>query len=84
MSSVLPRYTRAVFVEFTVYNAQVNLFGIVTLLAEFLNSGGIVTSHRIEPMNLLGYSSTVYAFQIACEVCAFIDKCAKTSVNLQH
>ena len=30
----IDKYTRAVFVEFTVYNAFVNLFGIVTLLAE--------------------------------------------------
>ena len=50
------------------YNAQVNLFGVVTMLAEFLHSGGIATSHRIEPMNLLGYSSSVDAFQIACQV----------------
>lgn len=27
-------FTRAIFVEFTVYNANVNLFGIVTLMLE--------------------------------------------------
>ncbi len=30
----IDKYSRAVFAEFTVYNAFVNLFAIVTLLAE--------------------------------------------------
>ena len=48
------RYTRAVFVEFTVYNAQVNLFVIVNLVAEFVDSAGIFTHYRVDPVNLLG------------------------------
>jgi hypothetical protein len=35
--------TRAVFVEFTVYNANTNLFGIITIFTEFLPSSGTVT-----------------------------------------
>ena len=34
---------RAVFVEFTVYNANTNLFGIVTMFFEFLPSSGTTT-----------------------------------------
>jgi len=31
--------TRAVFVEFTLYNANVNLYGSVIMLIEFLSTG---------------------------------------------
>ncbi len=33
-------HTRAVFLEFSVYNANLNLFGISTLVAEFIPGGG--------------------------------------------
>ena len=35
--------TRAVFVEFTVYNANTNLFGIITIFIEFLPSSSAIT-----------------------------------------
>ncbi|XP_025099956.1 uncharacterized protein LOC112567446 isoform X4 [Pomacea canaliculata] len=70
----IDRYTRAVFVEFTTYNAQVNLFGIATILAEFHATGGAVTSYRLEPAMLLPYMSSAMLFQLVCEgvFCLFI------------
>lgn len=62
------RYTRAVFLEFTVYNPSINLFSVSTLLAEFRPSGGVFTSFRFEPCNLLPYMSSALLFQIICEV----------------
>ncbi|ESO89018.1 hypothetical protein LOTGIDRAFT_228960 [Lottia gigantea] len=64
----IDQYTRAVFVEFTIYNAQINLFAIATIVAEFDSAGGVTTSHRFEPALLLPYMSSVMLFQIACEV----------------
>lgn len=64
----IDRYTRAVFVEFTVYNPMTNLFGICTFVAEFLNSGGIDGYYRIEPMNLLGFFSNAMLFQLICQI----------------
>ena len=64
----IDRYTRVVFLEFTVYNAQVNLFAIVTMVTEFLNTGGMHTYYRVEPMNLLGSYANVALFQIACQL----------------
>ena len=46
-------HTRAVFFEFAVYNANINLFGVATLVAEFIPGGGIKPFHRIDPVNLL-------------------------------
>jgi polycystin 1L2 len=67
----MDRYTRAIFLEFTVYNPFVNLFGIVTLCVENIVSGGMAVYHRIEPMNLLGYYQEGFGFQIACE-CIYV------------
>ena len=43
----IDKYTRAIFVEFSVYNPNVDLFGIVTLVAEVLTSGGIAPYVRV-------------------------------------
>ncbi|KAL3876324.1 hypothetical protein ACJMK2_034186 [Sinanodonta woodiana] len=64
----IDRYTRAVFVEFTVYNPSINLFSICTLLAEFRPSQGIFPSYRFEPAMLLPYMDSAMLFQIACEI----------------
>ncbi|OWF53241.1 Location of vulva defective 1 [Mizuhopecten yessoensis] len=64
----IDKYTRAIFVEFTVYNPGVNLFSISTLLAEFRPSNGIFPSYRFEPATLLPYMNSVMFFQLACEV----------------
>ncbi len=39
-------YTRAVFVEFTVYNVQANLFVVVTMLCEYIDAAGYWVSYR--------------------------------------
>ncbi|XP_076441454.1 uncharacterized protein LOC143280592 [Babylonia areolata] len=69
----IDRYTRAVFVEFTIYNAQVNLFGIATILSEFHPTGHTVQSFHFEPAMLLPYMDGVMVFQLLCEVvfCCF-------------
>ena len=64
----IDEYTRAVFLEFTVYNPSINLFAISTLLSEFRPSGGVVPTYRFEPCTLLPYMSSVLVFQIICEI----------------
>jgi hypothetical protein len=51
----LDQLTRAVFLEFTIYNPNVNLFGSVTLLVEFLPTGGAVTFTTINVFQLYTY-----------------------------
>ena len=46
--------TRAVVIQMTLYNPNVQLFTAVTMVAEFLSSGGVFTSARFEPMNFFG------------------------------
>jgi len=65
----IDRGTRAVFVDFTLYNANINMFCIVKLVAEFLPTGGITTSHEILVQKLLRYISTkdniLFGFEVA-------------------
>lgn len=41
-SSWIDSRTRAIFGEFSVYNAQVNLFAVVTIVAEVQPGGGVI------------------------------------------
>jgi hypothetical protein len=44
----IDKQTRAVFVEFTVYNANANLFGIMSIFIEFPSSSGVVTKVQLQ------------------------------------
>ena len=48
----IDRQTRAVFVEFTTYNANLNLFLVTLILVEFLADGTLVVSSHFDPINL--------------------------------
>lgn len=70
----LDRGTRAVFLDFSVYNGNVNLFCIVRLLAEFPATGGAVTSWQFQTVRLIRYVSSWDYFVGMCEVafCFFV------------
>ena len=46
--------TRAVIIQLTLYNPNVQLFTSLTFLAEFLSSSGVYPTSRFEPMNFYG------------------------------
>ena len=60
--------TRALFVEFAVYNPQVNLFAVATITAEFQAGGGIIPNHRIDVIRLMRYHQGFGLFVILCEL----------------
>ncbi|KAG8454241.1 hypothetical protein GDO86_000762 [Hymenochirus boettgeri] len=68
------RGTRAVFIDFSVYNANLNLFCIVRLLVEFPATGGIFTSWQFQTVKLIQYVSAFDFFLASCEIafCIFI------------
>ncbi|XP_063773052.1 polycystin-2 isoform X2 [Pseudophryne corroboree] len=70
----LDRGTRAVFIDFTVYNANINLFCVFRLLVEFPATGGLVTSLQFQTVKLIHYVSVFDYFLAACEIafCFFI------------
>lgn len=64
----LDQQSRALFVEFTTYNANVNLYTSITLLFEFSSYGGIFFSQHIQPMRLKVYVGGFAFFIFVCEV----------------
>uniref|UniRef100_A0A6Q2XY96 Polycystin-2 n=1 Tax=Esox lucius TaxID=8010 RepID=A0A6Q2XY96_ESOLU len=70
----LDRGTRAVFLDFSVYNGNINLFCIARLVVEFPATGGVVTSWQFQTVRLIRYMSSWDYFVGVCEVafCLFI------------
>ncbi|BFZ03163.1 hypothetical protein BsWGS_06202 [Bradybaena similaris] len=70
----IQRGTRAVFIDLTVYNANINLFCVVRLLVEFPATGGAIPSWTFRTVKLIRYVSAGDYFIMACEIifCIFI------------
>ncbi|XP_009639527.1 polycystic kidney disease 2-like 2 protein [Egretta garzetta] len=70
----LTRGTRVVFIDFSTYNANVNLFCIIKLVVEFPATGGAFTSSHIYSVKLLRYVTYYDYFLASCEItfCLFI------------
>ncbi|OXB80026.1 UNVERIFIED_CONTAM: hypothetical protein H355_014070 [Colinus virginianus] len=68
----LDTFTRAVFVEFTVYNANVNLFCIICLMFETNALGAFFPSAELQSVRLYPYTNTLHIFVVAAEVIYFL------------
>ncbi|XP_033990476.1 polycystic kidney disease protein 1-like 2 [Trematomus bernacchii] len=64
----LDAYTRAIFVEFTVYNANVNLFCIVTLLLETTAVGAFQFYSELQSVRLYQSTGGLHIFVLAAEI----------------
>ncbi|XP_023219892.1 polycystic kidney disease 2-like 2 protein isoform X2 [Centruroides sculpturatus] len=53
----IDRSTRVIFLDFSLYNSNVNLFCLIKLIWELPNTGGILTSWKIRSMKFLRYLS---------------------------
>ncbi len=60
--------TRAVFLEFSVWNPNTNLFNMVTLLVEFSTSGYSTFSHTIETVRLYRYNGAGGVLALVSEI----------------
>ncbi|CAJ1066583.1 polycystic kidney disease 2-like 1 protein [Xyrichtys novacula] len=70
----LNRGTRAAFVDFSTYNANINMFCVIRLLVEFPATGGAIPSHQIRTVKLIRYVTYWDYFILGCEIlfCLFI------------
>uniref|UniRef100_A0A3Q0R3Q6 Polycystin 2 like 1, transient receptor potential cation channel n=1 Tax=Amphilophus citrinellus TaxID=61819 RepID=A0A3Q0R3Q6_AMPCI len=70
----LDRGTRAVFIDFSTYNANINLFCVITLVVEFPATGGAIPSYQIRTVKLIRYVGNWDYFILGCEFlfCVFI------------
>jgi polycystin 1L2 len=62
----IDRQTRAVFIEFSLYNPNINLFAYCTIMFEILPTGNMMSSSRYEPINLLDIKSEFLSFKTIC------------------
>lgn len=63
----IDRHTRAVFIEFSTYNAYVNLFTVCTILFEFPSTGGIWKYARFDPITIVEPGDFA-SLKIICQV----------------
>ncbi|MEE6499912.1 hypothetical protein FKM82_003634 [Ascaphus truei] len=68
----LDTYTRAVFVEFTIYNANVNLFSIIRLMFETNALGAFFTHTDLQSVRLYSFTDGLHIFVVAAEVIYFL------------
>ncbi|KAF7242705.1 Polycystic kidney disease protein 1-like 2, partial [Varanus komodoensis] len=68
----LDTFTRAVFIEFTVYNANVNLFCIVSLMFETSALGAFFMRAELQSVRLYPYTDSLHIFVVAAEVIYFL------------
>ena len=65
----IDRQTRAVFIEFTIYNPNVNLFSNCLILFEFISTGQIISSSQFSPINLFDINNSSFiSFKIIMNV----------------
>ncbi|XP_067853682.1 polycystin-1-like protein 2 [Heptranchias perlo] len=67
-NSWVDMYTRAIFVEFTVYNANVNLFCVVTLMLEMKAIGVFLGNMEMEIIRLYQYVDQNYSSIIGAQI----------------
>ncbi|XP_047740971.1 uncharacterized protein LOC108680604 [Hyalella azteca] len=63
----IDRMTRAVLIEFSTYNAGTNLFGVATLIADFIPGGGIFPTYRVDGVRLLQHQGDFNLFTYLME-----------------
>ncbi|KAJ0004973.1 hypothetical protein NQD34_011187, partial [Periophthalmus magnuspinnatus] len=70
----LDRGTRVVFIDFSTYNANINMFCVIRLVVEFPATGGAIPSYQIRTVRLIRYITTWDFFILGCEMvfCLFI------------
>ena len=52
--------TRGLFIEYTLYNPNVNLFGSVIMLVEFMATGAAITKTEVKVIRSLNYTTSGY------------------------
>ncbi|XP_071796592.1 uncharacterized protein [Asterias amurensis] len=68
----IDRYTRVLFIEISVYNAQTNLFSYINLMQEILPTGGCYPWYRMDILRLLQYNEGMGLVRLICEVSYFV------------
>ena len=66
--SWLDRQSRALFIEFSLFNPSVNLFAYCNVLFEMLPNGHILPAIRVSPFSLYQFNQGLSSLTIACDI----------------
>lgn len=83
-NSWIDKWTRIVFVEFTTYNPNVNLFTDVQISFEMPTTGIIVSRTQIYTFRLFSYLGGLGIFVILCELAALVCVMYFLALELRH
>ncbi|UJR08983.1 hypothetical protein I4U23_013233 [Adineta vaga] len=61
----IDQQTRAILIQLTLYNPNIDLFTSGIFLTEFLSTGGLISQYRFEPSSFQIFTST---FQLICTI----------------
>ncbi|CAL1531592.1 unnamed protein product, partial [Lymnaea stagnalis] len=78
--SWIDRHTRAVFIEFTLYCPGINHFVNVLLLAEFIDTGGMVPFVSVYPFTIHHPSGALGTYYQICEIMGI----GKTAIGIVY
>ena len=67
-SEWLSKETRALFVEFSIFNPNINLFAYCMVLFEFLPTGNIIKSARFDPINLYALKDGTNSLSVLLDI----------------
>lgn len=68
LNNWIDRSTRAIFLDFTTYNANINLFCQIRLTLEVPSTGGAIPTWSFRSVKLLRYVAPLDYFILACEI----------------
>ena len=80
----LDEYTRAVFAEFNVWNANTNLFNMVIVAFEYQATGLVTSTHTVDVIELYRYTGAGGVVHLIAEILLAIFIFVKTVIEIRH
>ena len=80
----IDEYTRAVFAEFNVWNANTNLFDMIIVVFEIQTTGLVTTSHVVDVIELYRYTGAGGVVHLLAEILLLIFVIVKTVIEIRQ
>lgn len=79
----IDQQTRALFIDFTFYNININLFSVCQVMFELPPSGGVIATYLFSTVKLFRYNDHTDHGVLACEI-VFAVLCIHYTIELLH
>ena len=82
-SGWIDQYTKLLFVEFNIWNANTNLFNAIMIVFDFKSTGLVFTSHQIDVIELYRYTGAGGLLNLLSEIVLLIFMVVKTVLEVR-